>query len=137
MLPHRFKDDDPFPKQHNPPKRKGGNERVLKKKELSLDPLRISLSYSQVKEMDQSSLVGQDDLVVKWQDHISHNNPGSTCTPFPLSHATSLLRISQLDFKLLISNLLKKRPLGLKVSKFLCMTGSYAAQKHRCVCVSA
>ena len=32
MLPHRFKDDDPFPKQHNPPKRKGGNERVTGRK---------------------------------------------------------------------------------------------------------
>ena len=85
--------------------------------------------------MDKSSWVDQDDLVVKWQDHISHNNSGSTFTPFPLSHATSLLRLSQLDFKLLISNLLKKRPLGLKVSECLYMTGSYATQKHRCVFV--
>ena len=32
MLPQRFRDDVPFPRQHNSPKRKGGNERVTGRK---------------------------------------------------------------------------------------------------------
>ena len=32
MLPQRFRDNVPFPRQHNSPKRKGGNERVTGRK---------------------------------------------------------------------------------------------------------
>ena len=32
MLPQQFRDDAPFPRQHNSPKRKGGNERVTDRK---------------------------------------------------------------------------------------------------------
>ena len=44
MLPHRFKDDDPFPKQHNPPKRKGGNERVTGRKAAAAKSLQSCLT---------------------------------------------------------------------------------------------
>ena len=36
MLPHQFRDDVPFPRQHNSPKRKQGNKRITDMKARSL-----------------------------------------------------------------------------------------------------
>ena len=86
MLPHQFRDDALFPRQHNPPKRKGQNDRVTGRKAKGLQMEEVgckrqtffNLSLKQQEETNyKGQIFGFPDSPVGKESPCNAGDPGS------------------------------------------------------------